>query len=84
MSVSINNPLRAAEKLRQRIVASSARGLQVVFVSTAGAVDCCTINSARHRAMERHPEFFRRVAGVFDGTASAALLAASLGEVTAR
>ena len=75
------DPARAAEKLRQRILASSARGLQVVFVSATGEVDCCTLNSERHHAMAARPDFFKRVAGVFDGTASAALLAASVGEV---
>lgn len=76
-----NDPMRFAEKLRQRIVASSARGLQVVFVSERGEVDCCTLNSERHKAMAARPDFFKRVAGVFDATASVALLAACVGEV---
>ena len=81
MCVSVNDPLRQAEKLRQRIVAASAKGPQLVFVTETGAVDCCTVDSERHHAMAARPDFFHQVAGVFDRTASAALLAASIGAV---
>lgn len=75
------DPLRAAEKLRQRIVAASARGPQVVMVLRCGSVDCFTRNSARHRALETRPELLRRVVGVFDASVSAEQLAAELREV---
>lgn len=81
MCQAINDPLRAAEKLRQRIVASSAKGAQVVFISSRGGVDCCTLDSERHKAMASRPDFFARVAGVFDAQVTAELLAASLREV---
>jgi hypothetical protein len=79
--MAVNDPWRQAEKLRQRIVASSAKGAQVVFITPRGQVDCCTVDSERHKAMASRPDFFARVAGVFDAQVSAELLAASLREV---
>jgi hypothetical protein len=81
MCMAVNDPWRQAEKLRQRIVASSAKGAQVVFITPRGQVDCCTVGSERHQAMASRPDFFARVAGVFDAQVTAELLAASLREV---
>lgn len=82
MCMAARDPLRAAEKLRQRIVASSAKGAQVVYITPRGLVDCCTVDSERHKAMASRPDFFARVAGVFDAEVTAELLAASLREVS--
>ena len=72
------DPLRAAEKLRQRIVAASKCGPQAVFVSRRGGVECCPVKSARYQALAGRPEFMRRMAGVFDASVSTAQLAAEL------
>jgi hypothetical protein len=81
MTMAKMDPARAAEKLRQRIVANSIKGPQVVFISLRGVVDCCTLDSARHHALASRPDFFNRVAGVFDASATMPLLAASLSEL---
>lgn len=83
MSMSRQDPWQVAEKLRQRIVAKSSEGAQVVFVDFRGRVDCCTSGKLRHQALETQADFHRRVAGVFDAKVSAELLAASIREVAA-
>lgn len=75
------DPLRAAEKLRQRIVASAVKGPQAVFVGPRGQVDCCAADGERYKAMTERPELFRRVVGVFDASVTAEQLAAELREV---
>jgi hypothetical protein len=80
---ALRDPLQVAEKLRQRIVAKSGDGAQIVFVDFRGRLDCCTVGNRRHQALETHVDFHRRVAGVFDAQVSAELLAASLRELAA-
>lgn len=81
MMRTANDPLRAAERVHRRIVAASEAGPQLVFVDRQGRVDRCTLGSERQKALESRPDFFRRVAGVFDASATVPLLAAALREV---
>lgn len=76
-----NDPLRETERLQRRIVVAAESGPQVVFVDAQGRVDRCTLNDERHKALETRPDFFRRVAGVFDARVTVPELAAALREV---
>jgi hypothetical protein len=76
-----NDPLRRAERLHVRLLARAEEGPQLVYLSLGGKVEFCPPEGARHRALALDAGFARRVAGVFDGRASVALLAASLREV---
>lgn len=75
------NLMHKAERLAKRIAAAADAGPQVVFVDSQGRIDRCTAGSERHKALEQRPDFFRRVAGVFDSSATPALLASALWEV---
>ncbi len=73
--------MHKATRLQRRIAASADAGPQVVFVDGQGRIDRVTVGSERHKALEARPDFFRRVAGVFDSSATPALLASALWEV---
>lgn len=72
-------PLAKVARLHRAIVARGAP--HVVFVGRRGGLDCAPAGGPRHASLERDPGFSARVAGVFDGSASVALLAAALREV---
>lgn len=69
-------PLSQVERLRRSLVAKGVP--QVVFVGRRGGLDFAQAGGLRHAFLELDPGFSRRVAGVFDGSASLALLAASI------
>lgn len=73
--------LHQATRLCKRITVAAEAGPQLVFVDRMGRVDRCTVDSERHKALERRQDFFKRVAGVFDASATPALVAAALAEV---
>lgn len=70
-----------ARRLCKRI--AFFKGAHVVFVGRSGRPDFCPAGGARHQALEQRPGFSARVAGVFDASASPALIAAALSEVCA-
>ena len=73
--------MHKATRLAKRIAAAADAGPQVVFVDRQGRIDRCTAGSERHKALEQRPDFFKRVAGVFDSSATPDLLASALWEV---
>ena len=73
--------MHKATRLHRRITAAAEAGPQVVFIDGQGRIDRCTAGSERHKALEQRPDFFRRVAGVFDSSATPELLASALWEV---